>query len=191
MLDALASLRHRGKSGSSPWIFGIAGWENLGGYEQLLRNKVASLGLDEQVRFLGPQFGDNKDELLRAADAFVLASNGEGMPTVVLEAWSYGLPVLMTQHCNLPEGFAAGAAIPIADSPTLIADQIHTVMTMTESERRAMGERGRQLVARLFTRDRAAASMQTVYEWVVGGGALPDCVDIPSGARVRSVRYAS
>ena len=35
----------------------------------------------------------------------ILPSFSEGLPMAVLEAWAYGLPVLMTDHCNLPEGF--------------------------------------------------------------------------------------
>jgi poly(glycerol-phosphate) alpha-glucosyltransferase len=40
---------------------------------------------------------------------------------VVLEAWAYGKPVLMTPECNLPEGFAANAAIRIETSVESIA----------------------------------------------------------------------
>jgi glycosyltransferase involved in cell wall biosynthesis len=65
------------------------------------------------IVFTGPAFGDRKDALLRRADAFILPSFSEGLPMSVLEAWSYRLPVLMTEHCNLPEGFAADAAIRI------------------------------------------------------------------------------
>ena len=31
----------------------------------------------------------------------------------ILEAWAYELPVVMTDYCNLPEGFSADAAIHI------------------------------------------------------------------------------
>ena len=65
------------------------------------------------VVFTGPAFGEAKDALLRSADAFILPSLSEGLPMSVLEAWAYGLPVLMTDKCNLPEGFAAGAAVRI------------------------------------------------------------------------------
>ena len=53
------------------------------------------------------------NSLLQEVDAFILPSFSEGLPMSVLEAWAYQLPVVMTDFCNLPEGFEAGAAIRI------------------------------------------------------------------------------
>ena len=95
----------------------IAGW-NQGSQEAMLRRLIATLGAADTVCLAGPQFGDDKAASFARADAFVLPSLSEGLPVAVLEAWSYGLPVLMTEACNLPEGFAAGAALRIGtDGP--------------------------------------------------------------------------
>ena len=74
---------------------------------------LLSPGSNSSVLFLGPAFGETKDALLRSASAFILPSFSEGLPMSILEAWAYRLPVLMTDHCNLPEGFDADAAIRI------------------------------------------------------------------------------
>ncbi len=70
--------------------------------------------------FAGPLFGAAKEAAYRHADAFVIPSTSEGMPTVVLEAWAYNLPVLMTPQCNLPDGFHQQAAIRIETNPESI-----------------------------------------------------------------------
>src|SRR5437763_938073 len=47
---------------------------------------------------------------------------------------------------------------------------------MPELERRAMGEKGRRLVEEQFTWPVVAASMRSVYEWVLCRGPMPACV---------------
>jgi poly(glycerol-phosphate) alpha-glucosyltransferase len=128
------------------------------------------------VVFTGPAFGDTKDALLRRAHAFILPSFSEGLPMSVLEAWSYGLPVLMTDHCNLPEGFTADAALRIGTDVENIAEGLLSLLASRVSDLAAMGGRGRQLVSERFTWPQVAAQMKEVYEWVLGGGEVPACV---------------
>ena len=71
------------------------------------------------MHFPGPQFGTAKAAAYRRADAFVLPSLSEGLPMAILEAWAHEKPVLMTDACNLPEGFAARAAIRLTRALTV------------------------------------------------------------------------
>ena len=128
------------------------------------------------VIFTGPAFGETKDLLLRRADAFILPSFSEGLPMSVLEAWSYRLPVLMTDHCNLPEGFLTDAALRIGTDVASIAEGMRLLFRSPTSDLRSLGANGRQLVSERFTWPQIAAQMKEVYEWVLGGGVVPDCV---------------
>ena len=128
------------------------------------------------VLFLGPAFGQEKDLLLRSAHAFILPSFSEGLPMSVLEAWSYGLPVLMTDHCNLPEGFAANAAIRIGTDVESIAEGMRQILQSTIPDLQSIGRNGRSLVESQFTWPQVAAQMKEVYEWVLGGGPPPASV---------------
>lgn len=128
------------------------------------------------VLFTGPAFGEQKDQLLRHADAFILPSFSEGLPMSVLEAWAYRLPVLMTEHCNLPEGFSNNAAIRIGTDVESIAEGMRLLQQSTIHDLQSLGQNGRSLVERQFTWPQVAAQMKEVYEWVLGGGAVPDCV---------------
>ncbi len=91
----------------------------------------------------------------------------------VLEAWAYAKPVLMTPECNLPEGFTAGAALRVGPDPEEIADGLKSIIEMSDNDRRAMGARGRDLVATKFSWPRVGEQMRAVYDWVLGGGAPP------------------
>lgn len=154
------------------WRLRIVGWGD-GRYVDATRRLVAELGLEQSVEFAGPAFAEAKDLAFREADAFVLPSYSEGLPVAVLEAWSYALPVLVTRACNLPEGFAHGAALEIGTEPASIAEGIRTLVAMSDTEREAMGHAGRALVEARFTWPEVARQMIEVYRWVLGGGAPP------------------
>lgn len=157
------------------WEVVIAGWSQ-GGHEEELKRQVAESGTGDSVRFIGPKFGEEKDRLLRQVDAFILPSFSEGLPMSVLEAWAYGLPVLMTPECNLPEGFAAEAAIRIETDPESIATGLRTLAALNEAGLRGLGTRGRTLVSNLFTWPKIAADMMAVYQWILGRSEQPECV---------------
>lgn len=148
--------------------------------------KAACVDDGADVIFLGPAFGEEKDKLLRAADAFILPSYSEGLPMAVLEAWAYGLPTLITQECNLPEGFAAEAAIKIkhdgtqTDTPTgkSLIDGFRQLIEMNDGQLCEMGHRGRRLVEDRFTWPQIASQMRDVYAWMVGGGVRPTSVTV-------------
>jgi glycosyltransferase involved in cell wall biosynthesis len=66
--------------------------------ELIIRN-----GLEDIVKFRG-WFGEsNKATLYKEVDAFILPSHNEGLPVVILEAMSYGLPIIATRVGGIPE----------------------------------------------------------------------------------------
>jgi glycosyltransferase involved in cell wall biosynthesis len=157
------------------WVLAIAGWDQ-GGYECELKKLASDYGLTASVSFLGPLFGQEKEAAYRLCDAFILPSLSEGLPMTVLEAWAHAKAVLMTPECNLPEGFAAGAALQIGTSPEEIAAGLKQLLEMTDDDRRAMGDRGRTLIAPKFSWPRIGEQMRSVFEWVLGGGPTPRTV---------------
>lgn len=61
------------------------------------------LGIESQVEFTGWVTGKEKEKLFRRAKIFCLPSYAEGFPMAVLEAWSYGLPVITTPVGGIPD----------------------------------------------------------------------------------------
>ncbi|BDS07654.1 poly(glycerol-phosphate) alpha-glucosyltransferase [Oceaniferula spumae] len=180
--------------GDRDWQFVIAGWDQER-HELELKQICDELsisyadipatqllhGKDDKYRsvsvvFTGSVFGDTKEELLRLADAFILPSYSEGLPMSVLEAWAYKLPVLMTEHCNLPEGFAAKAAVPIKTEIASIADAMVKLFSASDEELSQLGENGFNLVSERFTWHKIAEQMNELYHWVLGDSEKPECV---------------
>jgi len=158
--------------GAKAWHLIVAGWDE-GGHQRKLRSLGAELGLSRSLHIVGPQFGQDKWASFARASAFILPSFSEGLPIAVLEAWAYGLPVIMTPQCNLPEGFQKGAAIPVDPSVQGITAGLRELFRMSDADRHHMGERGRQLVQQQFTWPTVVAQFKEVYEWMLGGHSKP------------------
>jgi glycosyltransferase involved in cell wall biosynthesis len=77
----------------------------IGGNGQVdkLQEFIEKTGLQHLVAFKGWVTGHEKDNLLQFADVFVLPSYYEGSPVAMLEAMSYGKPVISTTVGGIPE----------------------------------------------------------------------------------------
>ena len=95
---------------------------------------------------------------------------------VLLEAWSYALPVIMTPQCNLPEGFDACAGERIEPHEESIRAGLERFFQRSDRERWEMGKNGLALVKQRYSWRRVADRMQSVYAWATGDGAAPSCV---------------
>ena len=174
---------------TSEWLLVVCGWDQ-GGYENELKALATELelaweDLREQkspgspppsILFTGPQFNEAKSAAYFNSHAFILPSLSEGLPMVVLEAWAYGLPVLMTPECNLPEGVAAQAALEIGQTAKDITTGLKTFFSLSEAERTEMGNYGRKLIQAKFTWESIALEMRVLYEWMLGAGNPPPCI---------------
>jgi glycosyltransferase involved in cell wall biosynthesis len=173
LIKAWKQSRSNGPDKYEDWNLVIAGWDQ-GGYENELKTLVNSLQITSSVHFIGPQFKEHKKLTFAFADGFILPSFSEGLPMAVLEAWAYELPVLMTKQCNLSEGFKSGSAIEIAATPDSIAEGLTKFFSLSNEERRAIGFRGKELVANTFNWNHIAMQMHSVYKWVLNEGPMPE-----------------
>lgn len=71
--------------------------------EDRLKSCIKEYGLEEMVRFEGWVSGENKLRLLNWADVYILPSFNEGLPISILEAMSYGCPVISSPVGGIPE----------------------------------------------------------------------------------------
>lgn len=172
-LAAWALLKARAPSLFHRWRLAIAGWDD-GGHLTGLRQQAEDLGIADDVVFPGPLFGADKAAALRHSDGFILASHSEGLPMSVLEAWAYRLPVFMTDACNLPEGFAAGAAVRIEPEPADIAARL--AEHLDGGATGIMAVAGRDLAASRFSWSAIAGEHAALNDWLTGGRPRPDSV---------------
>jgi glycosyltransferase involved in cell wall biosynthesis len=114
-------------------------------------DRARGLGISHRVEFVGMQ--TDVRPFLWEADAFVLASDDEGAPLVLLEAMSCGLPWVSTAWgpaAILPPG-ECGFVVP-PRSPELLARAMAELIKDPE-RRRAMGRRARYRAETDFRED--------------------------------------
>ena len=95
---------------------------------QALKDKVAQLGLQGQIRFAGSR--SDMEQIYPLIDCLVLPSLSEGMPLVVLEAMSHGIPVISSAVGEVPRILANsqyGQVVPIGDERALRLAMIHSI----------------------------------------------------------------
>ena len=71
--------------------------------EDILKARIEEYGLQKMVTFEGFVSGDKKIECLNWADAYILPSFNEGLPIGILEAMSYGDPIISSPVGGIPE----------------------------------------------------------------------------------------
>jgi glycosyltransferase involved in cell wall biosynthesis len=163
LLDAWA-LVIKGGAGMLP-ILEIWG---KGPLEAALKARVATLGLDESVRFVGHV--KNVRCKLRSVDIFVLTSSNEGNSNAVLEAMAAGLPVITTPvggSSMLLGPEAQDFLCPVGD-PKLTAKMLQTLI-YDEDLRVSLGMVMRRRIEQYFDINCVAQAYVGAYKQLAAG----------------------
>jgi len=155
------------------WIVGPE--EEDPDYARECKLMVRALGLEDKVKFLGFQRVDN---ILPKVGIVSLTSISEGMPMVILEAFSWGIPCVATDVGSCSQLIygglneedislgKAGKVTPVGN-PEKIAEAYYELLTDTElwnKCRRTAIER----VKRFYSYDNFINSYRNVYENLMG-----------------------
>jgi glycosyltransferase involved in cell wall biosynthesis len=110
---------------------------------------------------------DERAAWLQAADVMCLPSAAEIFPLTILEAWSVGTPVVVSDIEPLRELIAmSDGGISTSREPSAIAEALVTLL-QREDRGRALGERGRALWSARFTTKAIVARHEEIYEAVL------------------------
>lgn len=122
-----------------------------------------ALDLAGPVRFLGIR--DDVREIMSAADGYVMSSAWEGMPMVLLEAAAAGLPIVATRAGGNEEVVRdeeSGFLVP-PRAPDLLAKAMLRLMESSETQRRSLGQQGREHVRANYSLSRVVERWEGIY----------------------------
>lgn len=133
-----------------------------------LRGRVATLGLQGRVHFLGAR--RDLGNILAGIDVFVMPSFWEGLPLSMVLAMGAGLPVVATSVAGIPEVVqdgVSGLLVPPNDTAAL-GDALARVINDGALSVR-MGQAARAYVTPRFGIDGYVASVTSLYDRLLAG----------------------
>jgi glycosyltransferase involved in cell wall biosynthesis len=125
-----------------------------------LKALARSLGIGEDVSFVGPLYGGGRLAALAATDVWTLASHTENFGIAVIEAMAAGCPVVVTSAVNVAGDIAAAQAGVVTDVAVTPFGEALAELLADGSRRAELRDAGRAFAAR--------------YDWSVVTPALVD-----------------
>ena len=124
------------------------------------------------VRFLGPR--EDIPVLMNACDGFVLSSDVEGLPMVLLEAAASGLPAVATDVGGVSEAVIherTGLVVP-PDDAAAFAAAMHRLSVLPAEARAAMARAARKNAIDHFALDGVIARWEDLYRDLLQSACL-------------------
>lgn len=144
LIAALAQARAAGTEATLRFV----GREEYDGEERVLREDVEQFGVAGAVEFAGVKDGPELAECYEEAQVLCLPSRREGVPLVLLEAMSFGLPVIATPVGGIADYVAHednGLLVPPGDVDALAVSI--AVLAADPELRTRLGDAARRRVA--------------------------------------------
>ena len=157
LLDAWAQVRPNG------WVLQIAGPDEAG-HRGEVENAVSASSLSETISFLGPVSGQAKQSALFEADLFVLPTYSESFGMAIGEALAHGLPVLTTKGAPWQILLEQDCGWWVDATVDGIAEALKQATSQDSETLRAMGARGRELIAGQFDWANVAKQFIVLYQ---------------------------
>lgn len=157
----------------------MAGPDQIG-WQKELEVTAQKLGIGSRVVFTGMLNGELKRGALMAADAFILPSHQENFGMAVVEALSFGVPVLISNRINTAAEIENDRAAYVAsDDLPGTTSLIERWCNTSGTEKELMRQNAKKCFANRFEINRAVDSLleiltQTADPKRRGGAALQD-----------------
>ena len=130
----------------------------------------------KNVHFIGFVSGKVKAAWLQVSGFLVLPSFSEVQAMTPMDEFSYATPALGTEACGFPEAARAGAALEISSSTESINEGLRIMLNKSSDELEDMGLKARAFVSAEYDWDRICGQLESVYSWMCGNEAAPDCL---------------
>ncbi|MFH1417805.1 MAG: glycosyltransferase [Planctomycetota bacterium] len=150
------------------WHLVIAGPDEIG-IRGMLESAVARKGMRDRVTFTGMLQHEEVLACIGRASILIQPSMSEGLSMSVLESLAGGLPVLISNACNMPEVEQANAGRIVPPDRISIAAALRHLVTLAPESLKEMGQNGRTLVRERFDWSGLIPKYRKMYAAVQAG----------------------
>lgn len=132
------------------------------GYLSTIYNLVKSLGLESKIMIPGFVSVNDKIAAYIDADLYVLPSRYDIFPTTVLEACSFGTPVITTDQTGIQDLVNNNVGYVVPFDKNQLSDALFKILT-DDKLRCCFGESGKKLVRERYSWDTVVKRLEKIY----------------------------
>ena len=167
LIDAFVKMKARTREFAEWKLVLVGATDRFSVYSDQL---ITAASKRSDVVLTGFRSGAELDQLYRWAGVFCLPSSHEGLPIALLEALSYGLPVVASNiKPNLEVELTPESYFPLGDTAAL-AESL--AAATSQDDRVALRDRHRLKVTKKYDWESAANSTCALYQEVLASGKI-------------------
>lgn len=138
----------------------------------VLRSYIHDCKVEDIINVHGPIFGEDKERALLEYDIFIQTSRSEGLPMGILEALSYGMPVIVTKGTNLMEQIIKfDCGYPAGQDIQTIATAIKTAFN-TKELWQIKGKNARHIIEDQYCWEKVAHIAIDTYRHIIANNSI-------------------
>ena len=133
------------------------------GYLSTINNLIASIGLESKILILGFISVNDKIAAYVDADVYVLPSRYDIFPTTVLEACSFGTPIITTDQTGIRDLVNNNVGYVVPFDKNQLCNALFKILT-DDRLRYYFGERGKKLIKEKYSWDKIVEQLEEIYK---------------------------
>lgn len=143
----------------------VVGSDSSGKFFDILKDKVDALSLQDNITLCGYQ--KDVGPFYEDASVFLMTSTHEGYPMALLEALSYGLPVVMYDLPYLTMVRDNPGIISVKQGDTDKAAEVLGELLDDEGRKKELGSKSRKFVEELYSNNKVERQWRDIFDSLV------------------------
>lgn len=160
LIEAFGAVPEEIKKG---WRLRIVGPLQDDSYVGRLNQIISQAGV-RTISFAGPKFDGELEAEYDCCDALALVSHTENFGATVADALAHSKPVITSVHTPWRDVMESQCGWWVPNDVSALSAALVELMKMSDSDRLAMGARGRSLIEREYTWESVSKKLEHAYE---------------------------